>query len=68
MGTLEELSAEYGVTKPSYILVKSEGPAHNRTFTYHVLRKIVNVIRFFQKVAMAKTSLKILNTRQQEIF
>ena len=31
-GALEELSAEYGFTKPSYILIKSEGPAHNRTF------------------------------------
>ena len=31
-GELEELSAEYGVTKPSHILIKSEGPAHDRTF------------------------------------
>ena len=29
---LEDLSAEYGFTQPSYILVKSEGRAHNMTF------------------------------------
>ena len=31
-GALEELSAEYGFTKHSYILVNSKVPAHNRTF------------------------------------
>ena len=31
-GALEELLAGYGFTKPSYILVNSEGPAHNKNF------------------------------------
>ena len=39
-GALEELSAEYGFTKPSYILVKSEGLAHNSTF--YVTRTLID--------------------------